>query len=294
MENGIYTDISIQDYHDNKTHISATQIKYAKTSLKHFDWYCSGKLPKPKGSHFGFGNAFELALLSQEEYLKSVAVLPDQQWVDEAMTIDEALKVPRNSSHYQQNKKNFLQTVGSKYIINDAGDESFDAIEEMLSSCFEDSVIQALIKNTEYQLSVFWTDEETGLNLKTRPDICKRNKNVIVNVKTILDGSPSSFSKELVNYDYPMQACIEIMGCEASGLMQVDTYFWLVVEKVAPFNATIYEFTESDRKACMDSTKYHLHKIAKGREQNKFPGYTQEADNEHGILKATLLSYYKF
>lgn len=294
IEDGIHDNISIEDYHANTSHISATQIKKAKESLKHFDWYVRGKLAQEKKSHFDFGNAFELALLDPKGYLNSVAVLPDQQWVDEIKTINEESKNPRNTNYYKDRVKKFHEENAGKYVISDAGEQSFDTIEEMLSSCLQDSTIQALVKNTEYQLSLFWTDPETGLKLKTRPDICKRKKNVIVNLKTTTDGSPKAFGKTMVDYDYPLQACIEMMGCTESGLMdRIDNYFWLVVEKVPPFNATIYEFADSDIKVCMDSTKYHLNKIAKGREQNSFPGYTQEADNEYGILTAELPKYYR-
>ncbi len=295
IEDGIHTNISIEDYHANTSHISATQIKIAKTSLKHFDWYTRGKLPRDQKKQFDFGNAFELALLDNTNYLKKVATLPDQQWVDEIQTINEDSKNPRNTNYYKDRYKAFMKENEGKYIINDSGDHSFDSIEEMLSSCYQDSTIQALVKNTEYQLSLFWTDPETGLKLKTRPDICKRKKNVVVNLKTTLDGSPSAFSYDLKKYEYPLQACIEMLGCLETGLMErIDNYFWLVVEKVPPFNATIYEFADSDIKACMDSTKYHLNKIAKGMKENKFPGYTQEADNEFGILTAELPKFYRF
>lgn len=295
IEDGIHTDISIKEYHENRTHVSATQIKYAKTSLKHFQWYIDGRILKPEGSHFGFGNAFELALLDEKGYLKEVAVMPDGEWYDKALEVNPKLENVRASKIYQEAKKEWLRAISGKYVITDTGKESFETIECMLESCYQDKVIQALIKNTEYQLSLFWTDEETGLKLKTRPDICKRNKNVIVNVKTIEDGSPEAFSRELGKYDYPLQACIEIKGCLATGLMdRVDSYFWLVCEKVPPYNATIYEFTESDQKACADSVGYHLNKLARAQKENNWPGYTNEADNTHGILKAEIPKYYRF
>lgn len=294
IKDGIHDNISIGEYHANRTHISATQIKKAKDSLKHFEWYRSGKLVQENKPHFQFGNAFELALLASEEYLREVAVFPDQEFIDIAMSYNPDLKSPRAARPYKEAAEKWHSENGSKYVINETGPESFETIEEMLSSCYQDAAIQALIKNTEYQLSLFWTDEETGLKLKTRPDICKRKKNVVVNVKTTLDGSPEGFTRDLSKYDYPMQACIEMMGCLATGLMdKIDSYFWLVVEKVPPFNATIYEFGESDIKACMDSTKYHLHKIARGMEENRWPGYSNEADNVHGILTAKLPGFYK-
>lgn len=293
MTDGIYTDISIKDYHENRTHYSATQLKYANKSLKHFYSYINGFLDKPEGLHMDFGNAFELALLNQEQYVREVAVIPDQDFIELAKQADGKLTKPRASKVYRDSMAEWEKLNEGKYHIMDQGAQSFDAIEEMLSSCMQDSVIQALIKNTEYQLSLFWTDPETGIMLKTRPDICKRKKNTIINLKTTEDGSPAGFGKDLAKYDYPLQACVEIDGCLKSGLMdEVDNYFWLVVEKVAPFNATIYEFSGSDRDACMDNYRFLLNKIKKARDQEKWPGYSDLSSNEYGILKAPIPPWY--
>jgi hypothetical protein len=294
MKDGIYDNISIEDYHANTTHVSATTLKYAKDSLKHYNWYRSGKLPQQTKSQFDFGNAFELALLAPQEYLKKVAVKNESGWIEEAMAQND-YKVPKNSTVFQERAKEFYANSIGKYVIADNGPESFEAIEEMLSSCYQDRVIQALIKNTEYQLSVFWTDEQTGIKLKTRPDICKRKNNVVVNLKTTIDGSPEQFSKDLKKWDYPLQACIEMRGCIASGLMEkVDNYFWLIVEKVPPFNATIYEFAERDIAAVSDNLDFILHKISKAQTQGLWPGYSEQADNPHGILTARLPMWYNF
>lgn len=294
MNNGIYTDISIEDYHKNRTHISATQIKRAKRSLKELHWYLTGKIESEYKAHFDFGNAFELALLDPKGFDKDVAILQTEYWKDQALKEKPDLKIPTLSAKYKGLKSYFESKNDGKYLIPDTGKYSFESIECMLESCHQDRVIQALIENTEYQLSLFWTDESSGLNLKTRPDICKRKKNVIINLKTAIDGSPSSFSRDLANYDYPLQACVEICGCIESGLMpQVDNYFWLVVEKEPPFNATIYEFSPDDIKWCMDDYEYRLNRIKLAKEKDFYPGYTDKADNEYGILTAEIPLYYK-
>lgn len=299
MDNGIYDNISIRDYHANTTHISATSIKEAKVSLKQFDWHRRGLMPKSDGLHFSFGNAFELALLDKASFEREVAITQTEYWIalaqeEKKAEGKEALKVPKNSARYKAEESKFFAANDGKYIIPDKGPQSFEYIEQMLESCYKDETIRKLIEGTEYQLSLFWTDEQTGLNLKTRPDICKRKKNVVVNLKTANDGSPKAFTKDLVNYDYPLQACVEISGCISSGLMpDVDNYFWLVVEKNPPFNATIFEFDKADIKLCMDELDYLLHKIAKAKENNEWPGYTDQADNKYGILQAYIPPYYK-
>lgn len=292
MENGIYTDISITDYHANKTHLSSTGIKMAKKSLSLWKWMQSH--PQEFKQHFDFGNAFELALLDRANFEKNVAILQTENWIYKALDQKPKLKVPKNSKCYKESEERFLTENVGKYIIPDVGPQSFEYIAYMLEACHKDAVIQKLIANTEYQLSLFWTDDQTGMNLKTRPDICKRKKNVIVNLKTITDGSPAEFSRDLAKYDYPLQACIEIRGCLETGLMpSVDNYFWLVVEKEPPFNATLYEFDRSDQQYSFDELDFLLNKIQRAREEDKYPGYGDRADNMYGILTAQIPLWYK-
>jgi hypothetical protein len=292
MENGIYTDISIGDYHQNTSHISATSIKMAKKSLALWKWTQSH--PQETKLHFDFGNSFELALLDKGNFEKQVAILQSTAWVAKALKEKPELKVPKNSTCYKAEESKFMSENDGKYIIPDVGDQSYECVEQMLESCYRDATIQRLISNTEYQLSLFWTDQNTGVNLKTRPDICKRKKNVIVNLKTTNDGSPEAFSRELGKYDYPLQASIEIRGCIESGLMQqVDNYFWLVVEKVPPFNATLYEFERGDQQYSSDELDYLLSRIARAREENLYPGYSDRAANQYGILTAQIPLWYK-
>lgn len=293
MDNGIYTGISIQDYHANKTHISSTSIKMVKKSLSLWKWMQTH--PTETKLHFDFGNAFEVALLDWPNFDKTVSILQTENWIAKANEGREKPYVsPKQSKVYQAEEEKFLKENAGKYIIPDVGEQSFETLAYMLESCKKDAVIQKLISNTEYQVSLFWTDELTGINLKTRPDICKRKKNVIVNLKTTNDGSPAEFSRELAKYDYPLQAAIEIRGCIESGLMpQVDNYFWLVVEKQPPYNATLYEFDKSDQLASFDELDFLIRKIIRAREEGLYPGYGDRSDNQYGILTAQIPLWYK-
>lgn len=298
IEKGIHTNISIEDYHADCDYLSATNLKWARKSLAHFRHEMEKKVngeEQEQKSHFGFGNAFELALCSpSKEFVEKVVIREDDMWVAEARNKQPDIVKLRNSKTYQDRAKEFEASINGRYVINDMGKESYECIEAMIESCKRDKVINALLANMEYQVSCFWEDPETGILLKTRPDICKRKNNVIVNVKTIDDGSPQSFSRELAKYDYPLQACIEMRGVIATGLMDhVDKYFWLVCEKSAPFNATIYDFDQKDWGYCDDELDYLLLKLKKAKEQNLYPGYSDRADNMHGILTAEIPLYYK-
>lgn len=290
MKAGIFTDISIEDYHSQKDWFSSSGLKKAKKSLKDFYLYITGYYDNDEKPQFHFGNAFELALLDSESFNSKVAI--EDEILNQIYISNPDVKSPRSTTIYKDWYEN--QIAQKKYIIKYEGKESFRCIEEMLKSCYADAVIQKLIKNIEYNYSLCWIDEKTGLKLKTRPDICQSKKNIIVNLKTTTDGSPEAFSRDLAKYDYPFQACMEIDGALSSGFMSsVDMYFWLVVEKEPPFNATIYEFTKDDRYWCFDEYRYTLDLVAQAVRENKFPGYSQRASNKHGILEAKIPLYYK-
>jgi len=285
FNNGIFNNIGIHDYHSDKKYISASALKESAISLAHFDYYY--KKPSERKSHFDFGNCFELALMdainSTNEFDKFVTIYDESKRPE----IDKGITSNKN----QEWKNEVLNS--DKYIISKTGNESLETMQSMLESCIKDSVINALIKNTDYQKSLFWTDKKTGLKIKTRPDVCKMTKSVIIDIKTTKDASPEKFAKDAVNFGYPLQAITQINGCIETGLMNPEKYFWLAVEKTAPFNAQLYEFKKEDWQLMQDRYDYYLGLIKMAKEQNKYPGYTQRADNIHGILELELPMWYK-
>ena len=290
MKPGIFNDIDINEYHAQKDWFSSSGLKMAKKSLKLFYLFLQGYFDNDYKPQFSFGNAFELALLDPDNFNSKVAI--EDEILNQIYINNPDVKSPRATTMYKDWFD--LQIKNQKYIIKQDGKESFRVIEEMLKSCYADTIIQRLIKGIEYNYSLCWIDKKTGLQLKTRPDICKVKKNIIVNLKTTLDGSPEAFSRDLAKYDYPFQACMEIDGALSSGFMSsVDNYYWLVVEKEPPFNATIYEFMPDDQKYCFDEYRYTLDLVAEAVKTNKFPGYSQRASNQYGILEAKIPLYYR-
>lgn len=294
ISNGIYTDVHIDDYHANKTHYSASGIKHAKNSLKEWYFYLEGYYSDDKRkSHFDFGNACELAVLDKVGFDNNVAIWNDSYYVQEAKIDNPKLVSPRASKFYKDHKAEFFKNNESKYIINDKGRDSFECIEHIITECYQNAVINKLIHNIEYQYSCFWTDEATGLSLKTRPDICRIKNDIIIDVKTTDNANPDKWWRKACDFDYPLQAIMQIDGVQKSGLIpKVKKYYWLVLEKVAPFSAVLYEFDTSDWASMFDGYSFLLQKIADAQNKNKFPSYGDRADNEYGILPLRIPSYY--
>lgn len=283
---GIYDHIHIDDYHSNKDWVSASGIKEAKKSLAHYFYYKNKEVEKK--SHFDFGNAFEIALMD---------MMNDTDTFDDEVIIFNEENRPEQdkgitSKKNQEWKKSIFNS--DQYVVKKMGYESYETIEKMLESCYRDSTIQQLIKKTDYQKNLFWIDEESGLKCKTRPDVIMLSKNVIVDIKTTKDASPDKFAKDAANYDYPIQAAMQIRGVMETGLMPtVDAYYWLAVEKDEPFNAQIYRFDNSEWSWADDMLQYYINLIAQAEKEKKYPGYTQQADNQFGIISLDLPLFYK-
>lgn len=302
----IIKDMPIEQYHENKLVISSTGLKELKKSTRHFLYYLTRK--EKQKSHFDFGNAFEIAIMDKvngtKEFDKAVAVHPDTEFIDAALNEKPDLVSPRSSKVYKELTAKWNDSNKGKYIISDTGEtESKEALDIMVNSCTSDPTIMRLLSNTEYQNSYFWK-HKTGVLCKTRPDVNKRNKNVLVDIKTCRDASPSEFGRQSANLDYPLQACMQIDGAISSGAMStVDNYFYLAVEKQPPYNACIYELQKYDIIWMMDVYEETIERAAKVLEMLKdandpyftnIRGYGERSENEFGIMTLDIPLYYKY
>lgn len=291
---GIYN-IDIDLYHADKSWISSTGVKHARKSMAEFRLYLDGYYDAERKSHFDFGNAIELYLLDKKGFEQKVAVAPDHLWVEEALAENPKLVSPRSSKTYKELKSAFYEANAEKYIIEEEGEtESFAALKIQAARCLADPYISQILTNVDYQSSCYWIDPTAGLKMKCRPDLVQPKGKVLCNIKTLTDASPQGFQRKAVEFDWPIQACIEIEGAIRTGLMPtVDHYFWLALEKDAPFNVQLYELNQSDLAVLRDEYQYILRNIKRCEETGVWPGYGAMADNKYGILQLNLPPWYR-
>ena len=288
MKDGVYTDkeLSIEAYHENDSHVSASGLKAFQISPAHFK--LSRSMPSQRKSHFDFGHAAEIKLLEPNQFNDKVYVMDSKIVCDSIGGLR-----PTSTKEFKAWKSGELELAGERYVIEKHGTESMDSINDIDTMCKNDKLISALLKNTQNQVSCFWTDKDTGVKLKTRPDIIHVNRNVIIDVKTTVDASPWGFGRSVTKFNYPIQAVTQIDGVIASGLMDtVDIYYYLVVQKVEPYLVQLYRMTDEDIQKARDKVSdllmlFKMHKDGKLRD-----GYNYISDNKHGILDLKIPQYY--
>jgi hypothetical protein len=87
---------------------------------------------------------------------------------------------------------------------------------------------------TVNEASFFATDPDTGLKIKCRPDSLWDAKGVLYDIKTCQDASPRGVAKDMVTYNYAIQAAfyLHVMDCAGH---KADQFVFVNVEKAAPY-----------------------------------------------------------
>ncbi|WP_181011130.1 PD-(D/E)XK nuclease-like domain-containing protein [Streptomyces sp. SM13] len=98
--------------------------------------------------------------------------------------------------------------------------------------------------------SIYWTDPETGVRCRVRPDWLKQlpGTTLCVDLKTIKDAAPDTISRAIRDHNYHQQDPLYIDGIEAAGLAPDGCRFIFVfVSKIAPYLITVRELVDQDR-----------------------------------------------
>ena len=95
--------------------------------------------------------------------------------------------------------------------------------------------------------SMLWTDKETGLICKGRPDWIHPD-GIIVDLKTCADARREAFSASAQRYRYECQAALYLHAARLLGATtRVPTEFlFLCVEKLPPYGVVLYKLDQED------------------------------------------------
>ena len=117
------------------------------------------------------------------------------------------------------------------------------------------------------EASYFWTDEETGLECKCRPDWHSADRRLVVDVKTTEDASPDGFARSVAKWRYHVQAAWYQRPLGA------EQFLFVCVEKEPPYLVAVYAVTEAMFAAGARVADRDLARLAECRAADRWPGY---------------------
>lgn len=251
---GVY-DISIEDYHSSQA-ISRSGIMQFKRSPLH---YFSSKIyPREETQHMVFGNAVHTYILECDQFNDRYFIAP---------------KVNRTTKVGKQQWEEAVAEAGSRTILQE---DVFNDIQSIAKAFRSEPLAHKLIENANFEKSIFWEDEESGLMCKARPDIWQTN--MICDLKTASDASLPEFSKAMANYGYHIQAAMIRDALRAVCNQDIDDFAFIVIEKSYPFAIGVYLLDKDALEIGAQEYKFLLKQLKQYTEQvnektTRWPGY---------------------
>lgn len=226
----IILDLSNEDYH-SKPDFSSSQIKDMLRTPAHF--YAKhiskdAKKSEPTKSML-LGTVVHSLVLESDKFSNEYAI---------SQNFDRRTKKGKAAA------AEFEELTAGKTIIDD---EMYQQAKAMAENVLKHPVAKLLkLPDMINEASIFYTDSETGLDCRIRPDFhlppCDAFPNgLIVDLKTTDNAGYFAFNRTIVNFGYHISAA---MYCD--GFMQLyDTkeppaFIWLVVERDAPYAPIAY------------------------------------------------------
>lgn len=123
-----------------------------------------------------------------------------------------------------------------------------------------------------------WTDPTTGAECKCRPDWLTNDGNLIIDLKTTEDASPSGFQRSVANYRYHVQASWYLDGVKAATGHRPDQFIFICVEKKPPYAVAVYAADAEMIQIGAETAARDLTRLVECKASNTWPGYSDQIE----------------
>ena len=133
-------------------------------------------------------------------------------------------------------------------------------------------------ENTKFEASIFWEDEDTGLQCKGRIDVLNPEYLCIADLKTTECAEPKSFmSKSAFNYHYHRQMAFYLDGINKCMDDEYSKALIFCLEKSAPYEFSVICMGEFELELGRREYKKALQEIKKCKDEDFWPTYGSES-----------------
>ncbi len=266
--NGLHADI----YHSDRTALNNSGLKQGLKSSAHFAAYWQ----RPHSSISNIdeettarrvGTLLHMAVLERELYDARVRVHPE--FGDQRKKENKAAKL------------DWLKTLAPDHIVVSTKED--DLVQAMAKSIWAHKVARALLTGGSAESTGYFTDPETGLQCRIRPDF-RNDKGAIVDLKTAMDADPLTFNKVVTNMGYDVQGWFYSYGTSIIEQRVMPDFVIVAVEKTPPYAVSVHVLDPAMLQRARDGIKNvrrgaldTMRAIATSIAANHFPAYGELA-----------------
>lgn len=259
----MFIDIPADEYHADKSVIGHSGLLTLLRSPMHYDH--SLMSPRIVTPGMEFGTALHTFVLEPEKFDATHIVSP---------------KFDRRKTEDKAKFAEWEVLAAGKTVITE---EEKARLQNMHEAMRAHRGIATWLDESKREMSLFWTDFETGVKCRIRPDLLLLDElgNIqgIADVKSTLNASKAEFGKEIANRGYDLQAAFYSDGVSQAIGREVPFYF-IPVESTAPHGVALYRAGQATIEAGRELYRSGLELLRWARANNSWPSYQPFGEEE--------------
>lgn len=275
---GIYSGIPLSEYHGNKRLLPGPSVSKsdAKNILppdgspkKFWSYWLHNpdRLIKKPTEAMIFGRATHALLLGDEKFEDSFVIRPEKV---------EGEKYNGNKTVWRDWFKEMAEQ-GLEVITK----EQFEHIKRMASDASKHPFVAAGGLNGGVELSMFAKDPETGIWLRSRPDV-EANDGDYGDLKTASDFNEGFLSRQIEGAGYYLQGAMTKRVCDLLG-KPFRSFSFLYVRSEEYADTDFRVLSDDDIRLGEACLTYGLRKIREGLLNSSWPGNSVYGHDAHPI-----------
>lgn len=203
---------------------------------------------------FDFGSAAHIAILEPQDLEFRVLKGP----------------AARGNSNEWKRAEDMARVANSILLKPDEYDRVL-MIRDLAATIPEIVALQGAGKMVE--TSCYHVDQDTGAQVKCRPDIYSDDWQIIGDIKNMARADYGSFKRDVGKFGYHMQHAMYSDVWEKGSDLRVDGFVFIVFEKTDPPTVAAYELTPSAIAEGYAAYRSALEKYAECLKNGEWPGY---------------------
>lgn len=253
-------DLSSDLYHSDKSHASSSDIKLLKKSAHTFyqrmaDVAMDLEETEDKEDYI-LGSLTHLAVLEPRKFFGKYIKMPEFKGKG-SVAAKEEWKVSQSPDAVIITEKQLMK------------------VEGMVNSILAHRDASALLKHGVAEISGYYKDPVTNIQCKFRPDFMNFDLMTLVDLKTARDCTMEGFQKSIWQYRYDIQLAHYMTGVEAIMGKKVDYPVFIAVEKIPPYEVSLWVADEFMIQAGKQERHQLMHTLNECLTSNKWPKYQE-------------------
>lgn len=265
-------ELAFEEYLRDAKCMNSSSIKKILEGPRYYLSALAGQEEKEDKDHYRFGRAAHLAILEPNKFRNLYVIQP------EFTGLTQAGKESPNSKAAKEKRKKWREQLPSDALI--LTQQEHDDLTCMVESVLEHPQASMLLRNGRPEVTGRFTDPETGVRCKIRPDYLTFDKDeqiYVVDIKTTRNSSPGLFSNDIWKFKYHLQIAFYYDGIKAITGKEPEAAAFISVEKTAPYSTHVY-WADDDMLA--QGRQWYQHGLRiykKCIETGKWPAPQEEA-----------------